>query len=56
MPYLLLLKKQQNFKLSSAANIGGAFRVNALHAGKFFIFHYFLLQMYAEFFFSKLTF
>ena len=28
MPYLLFLKKQQNLKLSSAAIIGGALRVN----------------------------
>ena len=39
MPYLLFLKKQQALKLSSAANIGGAFRVkmfNSLHDGYFF--------------------
>ena len=28
MPYLLFLKKRQNLKVSSAANIGGALRVN----------------------------
>ena len=35
MPYLLFLKKRQNFKLSSAANYRWRFRVNPLYSGGF---------------------
>ena len=38
LPYLLFLKRRQNFKLSSAANqTPGALWVNSLHAVYFFM-------------------
>ena len=54
MPYLLFLKKRQNFKLlSTANNIGGAlwvnsylasfFVVNSLHPGKLTLFGHLLI-------------